>query len=114
MTGTGLSLIGQSLTFERENVMLVVKVELYSAISGEKTELARMVIDNVGGTPHLGDYRAQTMRGRDGETLEKSMRDILHGRSKPVKEGRILKHPRLREHVWNLVAKALNSMSYGR
>jgi len=94
--------------------MLVVRVELYSAISGNKTELARMVIDNVGGTLNLGDYRAQTMRGRSGEALEKSMWAILKGETEPVKKGSILGHPRLREHVWNLVAKALSSMDYGK
>lgn len=94
--------------------MLVVKVELHSAITGGRTELARMVIDNVGGTVNLGDYRAQTMRGRDEETLEKSMWAILRGKSKPVKQGSVIDHPRLREHVWNLVAKALSSMDYGK
>lgn len=36
--------------------MLVVKVELHSAITGETTEIARMIIHNEGGTKSSGDY----------------------------------------------------------
>ena len=84
--------------------MIIVRVELHSAVTGERTELARMMIDNIGGSQNLGDYRARTYRGRDSEALDQ--RTVQ-------REGRILKHPRLREHVWNLVAKALASMAYG-
>ena len=47
--------------------MIVIRVELWSAVSGQKSELARMVIDNIGGTNHLGDYRCRTLRGRSEE-----------------------------------------------
>lgn len=88
--------------------MIVVKVELWSAVTGEKSELARMTIDNIGGTPQLGDYRCRTMRGRSAEALHRAM-------CKPAqREGRVLGHARLREHVWNLVAKALSGMGYGQ
>lgn len=93
--------------------MLVVRVELHSAITGEKSELARMVIDNIGGTTHKGDYRARTVRGRSRESLDRAMNNMLRGGAGATHEGRVLGHPRLREHVWNLVAKALASMSYG-
>lgn len=91
--------------------MIIVKVELWSAIDGEKTELARMVIDNVGGTQTLGEYRARSLRGRSAGDLDRALA------SRPMKvtrEGEVHRHPRLREHVWNLVAKALRSMDYGK
>lgn len=90
--------------------MIVVRVELHSAITGEQTELARMVIDNIGGTTQLGDYRVRTMRGRSSKSLDKAM---FANPPTATREGRIYKHPRLREHVWNLVAKALSAMNYG-
>ncbi|WP_109808404.1 hypothetical protein [Sphingosinithalassobacter portus] len=89
--------------------MIVVKVELWSAVTGDVQELARMTIDNVGGTQQLGNYRARTMRGRSAEALTRAML-----RSDVQREGRVERHPRLREHVWNLVAKSLSGMGYGR
>lgn len=92
--------------------MIVIRVELWSAVSGQKSELARMVIDNIGGTNHLGDYRCRTLRGRSEEALDRA---LINMRSTGTqREGRVLGHPRLREHVWNLVAKALTGMGYGQ
>jgi len=90
--------------------MIIVRVELHSAITGEQTELARMVIDNIGGTTQHGNYRTRTLRGRSKEALDRAM--LTMG---PLvqREGKVLSHPRLREHVWNLVAKALSGMGYG-
>ena len=88
--------------------MIVIKVELWSAVSGEVSELARMTIDNIGGDRQHGDYRTRTYRGRSAEALHKAM---LAGTVQ--REGKVLRHPRLREHVWNLVAKALTGMGYG-
>ncbi|MBD59042.1 MAG: hypothetical protein CL808_02825 [Citromicrobium sp.] len=89
--------------------MLVVRVELWSAIDGSKQELARMVIDNTGGSEQLGNYRARTLRGRSASALDRAMSPPLA----VTREGSVHGHPRLREHVWNLVAKALRSMRYG-
>lgn len=92
--------------------MIVIKVELWSAISGQKTEIARMVIDNIGGTHQRGDYRCRTLRGRSEEALAKAM--LSMDRPEAITRTGIIKnHPRLREHVWNLVAKCLTSMRYG-
>lgn len=88
--------------------MLVVRVELWSAITGERSEIARMTIDNIGGTRERGDYRVRTMRGRSAETLERAM---FAGTVQ--REGEVLRHPRLREHVWHLVGKALAGIGYG-
>lgn len=89
--------------------MIIIRVELWSAVNGQVTELARMSIDNIGGTQQLGDYRARTYRGRSAEALTKAM---LSGGVQ--REGEVLRHPRLREHVWNLVAKALTGLGYGK
>lgn len=92
--------------------MIVVRVELWSAITGEKSELARMVIDNIGTNPAgtRGDYRARALRGRSAEALEKAM---CASPMNATHEGRVVNHARLGEHVWNLVAKALTCMKYG-
>lgn len=84
--------------------MIVVRVELWSAITGIKTEIARMHICNEGGTEQLGNYAVETLRGRCGAALDKR---------KVQRSGRVERHPRLREHVWNLVAKALKVTGYG-
>lgn len=84
--------------------MIVVRVELWSAITGEKTELARMHIANVGGTEALGNYNAATLRGRSAADLD---------RNNVQRKCQVLGHPRLSQHVWNLVAKALSGMGYG-
>ena len=88
--------------------MIVVRVELWSAVTGDVTEIARMTIDNIGGTQQSGDYRVRTMRGRSAEALQKAM---LAGTIS--REAQVLSHPRLRDHVWSLVAKALIAMRYG-
>lgn len=89
--------------------MIVVKVELWSAITGERSEIARMTIDNTGGDMTHGDYRVRTFRGRSEKALHNAM-----VKNTTQREGKVLQHPRLREHVWNLVAKALNNTGYGK
>ena len=83
--------------------MIVVRVELHSAITGKLTELARMRICNIGGTKTRGDYSVEVLRGRDKETLDAGT---------VLKAAEVLNHPRLSQHVWNLVAKALASAGY--
>jgi hypothetical protein len=90
--------------------MIVVKVELWSAINGQTTELARMVIDNQGVSEDMkvGDYRARTFRGRSAKALTQAM---VTG--KVTREGKVIGHRRLDLHVWHLVSKALKNMGYG-
>lgn len=83
--------------------MIVVRVELHSAVTKEITEIARMHIANVGGTDTHGDYEFITYRGRDKRTLDKRT---------PERLGAIQGYPRKRLHVWNLVARALRTMLY--
>lgn len=91
--------------------MIIVKVELWSAIDGRKQELARMIIDNIGGDERKGDYRTRTLIGRSAESLDRAMNARP---PKAQREGRVLGHARLSLHVWNLVAKALAGMGYGK
>lgn len=84
--------------------MIVVRVELWSAVTGEKTELARMHISNVGGTETIGNYDAATLRGRSTADLN---------RNTVQRKCQVRGHSRLSQHVWNLVAKALSGMGYG-
>ncbi len=83
--------------------MVIVRVELHSARDGKVTELARMDISNIGGTRNSGDYAVQTNRGRDKDSLAKRIAQ---------REGKVLGHPRLSQHVWYLVAKALKALNY--
>lgn len=84
--------------------MIVVRVELWSAITGDKTELARMHISNVGGDMKLRDYHAQTFRGRDTAALDKLT---------VQRETEIKRWPSQAVHIWNLVSRALSGMGYG-
>lgn len=90
--------------------MIVVRVELHSAITGERKELARMVIDNIGGSNVLGDYRVRTLRGISRRALNINAAWKLQH---ITRESSVIGHPRLRDHVWHLVAKALKAVHYG-
>jgi hypothetical protein len=87
--------------------MIIVRVELWSAVTGQRTELARMTIDNIGGTNERCDYRIRSLRGRSEEALDRALINNTVQR-----EAKVLGHPRLREHVWNLVAKGLVACGY--
>lgn len=86
--------------------MIVVKVELWSAVTGEKTELARMHISNDGTQVNhrKGNYDAVTYRGRDSQALDAgSVQRRAH----------VHDWPRQQLHVWNLVQSVLTLMGYG-
>jgi hypothetical protein len=90
--------------------MIVVRVELWSAISGKTTELARMMIDNDGTHENhrRGNYNGRTYKGRSQDILHKAMLNMG-----PVSHvGRVENHARLQEHIWVLVTKMLISMGY--
>lgn len=89
--------------------MITVRVELHSAINGQKTEIARMMIDNIGGTDKVGNYRCRTYRGRSGEDLDRAM--FIES---ITREGKVEGHRRLDLHLWHLVGKALQAMGYGQ
>lgn len=91
--------------------MIVVRVELHSAIDGRTEDLGTLVIDNVGGTRTRGDYRCRMYRKGDAERVGGARR--LIPLAKPIREGRVEGHARLAEPVHGLVAKALKEMGYG-
>ncbi len=84
--------------------MIIVRVELVSAITGQTTELARMQISNDGaGTVTHGSYDGVTFRGRDREALDQGT---------VSRTGRVQNFPRQSTHVWSLVARMLATMRY--
>lgn len=83
--------------------MIVIRVELHSAITRQVTEIARMHIRNAGGTKQVGNYSCETLRGRSREQLDR--RECQRG-------GVVENYPRLKIHVWHLVARALIAMGY--
>lgn len=84
--------------------MIVVRVELHSAITGQVTELARMHICNEGGGGRLRDYAVASFRGRS--TVQLNQLQVQ-------RQARVEQWPSAELHVWNLVAVALVSMDYG-
>lgn len=86
--------------------MLVVKVELHSAITGAVSELGRLIISNDGKSMarSVGNYDVRL--GRKGAAENHA---IL---TKPQRQGRVEGHARLSAPVWSLVAKALASIGF--
>lgn len=56
------------------------------------------------GTATSGNYSAETLRGRSTNDFARRTRQRI---------AYVSNHPRQREHVWNLVAKALRNLRYG-
>ena len=85
--------------------MIVVRVELWSAITGERTELARMRICNDGSSAgRRRSYDGETFTGRNTAALD---------RGAVTRRGRLKDFSALDRHVWALVAHMLNAMGYG-
>lgn len=86
--------------------MIIVSVDLHSAIDGRIQQLALMDICNDGrGTMKTGDYMGKTYVGRDAKSLGM--------RNRVSKAQRVNGFRRLDRHVWNLVAEMLYKMGYG-
>jgi hypothetical protein len=84
--------------------MIVVRVELWSARTGDKTELARMEICNDGtGSTSRRNYIARTLRGRSTAQLN---------RRESQRQASVKQWPSDAVHIWNLIATALSSMGY--
>lgn len=85
--------------------MILVRVELYSAVTKQVTELARMeIVNDETGTNKRRNYDARTLFGRSKEALNQR---------RTQRHARIENWPSLNLHVWNLVATALKKMKYG-
>lgn len=95
--------------------MLVVRVELHGAITGEVTNLGTAVIDNIGGTKQRGNYRARSYRKGAWDRFAKWGKRqgwAFIRESEPLRAGSVHDHPRLSAPVWSLVRKSLESMGY--
>lgn len=84
--------------------MLVIKIELHSAVTGQATELGHMTITNMGSVTHAtkgkrGDYYVQVLRrGSKKRRVQRA--------------GVVRSHPRMSKSVWNLVRKALEAVKF--
>ena len=84
--------------------MLVVKIELWSAVTGAETELGRMYLANDGTArdPAKGNYDVKV--ARKGSKEYESWNEI-----KTTRTGRVENYPRLSYNVWRLITRALLS-----
>jgi len=84
--------------------MIVVKVELWSAVTGEHEELGRMYVANDGTSSSRtkGNYNVKV--ARKGSFKYDGWEEI-----KTTRTGRVEKYPRLSYNVWRLITKALKS-----
>jgi hypothetical protein len=80
--------------------MIVIKVELHSAVTGRITQLGKMIIANDGKSydPNIGSY--------DGVVLRKPDFKIV------TRMGRIESHKKHAETIWHLIGKMLSNMGY--
>lgn len=84
--------------------MIVIRVELHSAITKQVTEIARMYIINRGdGTNSSRNYDVEALRGRSTEAFNKR---------KVQRKCEITGWNAPKLHVWNLVRLALDRMGY--
>lgn len=84
--------------------MIVVKIELHSAITGQVSELGRMIIAND------GTDRSHTTGNYNVRLGRKGVVDNSEIYNKPQRKGKVLNHRRLALSIWVLVAKALKSV----
>ena len=82
--------------------MIVIKVELWSAITKEVKPLACAVIANKGTSrnPKRGDYNIWVSRKGSFGDFKKTM-------DNPIRTGEIHNYPRLSYNVWRLVIRCL-------
>jgi hypothetical protein len=84
--------------------MLVIRIELWSAITGKKTEIGRMHLWNDGteASEQLGNYEGAVLRKPD-----------FDHKKEPTRTGVVKRYRRLARPVWDLVAEMLINMGYG-
>lgn len=82
--------------------MIIVKVELHSAITGKVSLLASMVIANIGGTHKRGNYKVAVANKRDAGDHRATL-------TRPQRSGSVSDYPRLSYSVWRLVSRAVLS-----
>lgn len=82
--------------------MIVVRVELHSAITGKVSEIGRMTIANDG-------TALDSRRGNYDAVLYRKPDFIV-----PTRTARLGEWPRLSKTVWHLVARLLATMGYDK
>lgn len=90
--------------------MIVVRIELHSAVTGRVKEIGRMYIglDQVHQDGKRGDYDVKVLRRRDQLIgALPLLRDW--NVAKVMRGGRVENYPRKSYNVWRLVARALKS-----
>lgn len=94
----------------RRITILVVRVELHSAVSGEISEIARMIIANDGTGERLrGNYWGHAAKGDTKNHMIPAV--ILHP-SRKLNYAEVKDYARNSLHVWNLVKRMLDAMGY--
>lgn len=89
--------------------MLVVKIELWSAVTGKVEEIGRMYIGNDGtARGKRGNYDVKvTRKGSEKSTGWKTFRGWKN--VKATRTGRVEDYPRSSYNVWRLITRALKS-----
>lgn len=84
--------------------MIVIKVELHSAITKKVTLLGTTIIHNIGVSTNgkLGDYEVKV-----GNKISKG--DLKSIFTNPLRIGSVKNYPRLSYNVWRLVIRSLLS-----
>lgn len=82
--------------------MIVVKVELVSAVTGQTTLLGSAIIANdaTSRDPKKGSYDVKVARKPDAGDLKRVW-------ARPLRTGRVENYPRLAFNMWRLVIRAL-------
>lgn len=90
--------------------MLVLKLELHSAITGKVTTLGSMLIANDGsGSTSRGNYFGETYRKGNDSWLKLP---LFRNRPKAVRKGTVAGYPRKTLPVWCLVKQMLDDMGF--
>lgn len=82
--------------------MIVVTIELHSAVTGGKQLLGRAIIANDGTalSGKVGNYDVAVARKPDADNLAKTW-------AQPLRKARVENYPRLSYNVWRLIVRAL-------
>ena len=82
--------------------MIVVKIELHSAVTRKVTLLGTMIVDNIGVRGDLADYRVRVGAKRNAG-------DLPVIAQKPLRTGEVKDYPREKYNVWRLISRAIRS-----
>jgi len=82
--------------------VIIITVELWSAVTHKKHVLGQAIIANDGTetSAKLGSYDVKVARKSDVGDFPKIWRS-------PLRQGRVEKYPRLSYNIWRLVSRAL-------